>query len=92
MAASSAAWETLGDHAVFIYVDAFTEYKQIPASARSLRQQAGNNVPMLFITNADTSTPWLGISYERLKHEMSAVADEIRAKLAPTTSPNDAPQ
>ena len=51
------------------------------AGAKEVRSDAGNTIPMVFVTTADGSKGIEGISYARLKDDMRDAARELRKKL-----------
>ncbi len=53
----------------------------MPAGAKEVRSDAGNTIPMVFVTTADGSKGIEGISYARLKDDMRDAARELRKKL-----------
>ena len=85
MATSSEAFKSLRKAGVVVFADSKKDTKYLPEGARSVRSEAGNTIPMAFVTSADGKEGIQGITYASMKEDMRGVVKELRKKLESTS-------
>ena len=64
-----------------VFVDSRKDFGALPKGAKEVRGQAGNTLPMAFVTTADGSKGLKGITYEAMKKDMRGVVRDLRKEL-----------
>ncbi len=86
MATSSEAFKSLRKAGVVVFADSTKDTKYLPEGARTVRSEAGNMIPMAFVTSADGTEGIQGITYASMKEDMRGVVKELRKKLEDKSS------
>ncbi|MEM9280362.1 MAG: hypothetical protein AAGA96_00915 [Verrucomicrobiota bacterium] len=64
-----------------MFADSRSEYEALPAGAKAARKEAGNIIPMVFVTTADGETSIRGITYDDLSRDIREADRELRKHL-----------
>ncbi|MEM6916415.1 MAG: hypothetical protein AAF491_07590 [Verrucomicrobiota bacterium] len=82
MATSSEAFKTFRSTGVVVFANSTGEdYSMLPKGAKAARRNAGNTIPMVFVTTANGEEEIEGISYDILKEDMRDANRDLRDKL-----------